>query len=501
MEPMGTITKYYPFIDEETKALLDSLMEESSSYYDFVHRLSNVVLANEVSVNLVFIAAVQVWWCRTHETMIQIQEKYRNMLCIRPYGYYHGSMERDSILKHDAVVDAIDRAIESSVVDWIEIELHLLHAFYHWPFGEIRRYIEPIERAKILIDDNPLLNCFKPLIYAFEALAKFREGAIKESILDVQRGQELAEVYDDSLFKYMNLLEHGIILLAVNVQDSLERFEESYSVVQDLEVPYLVSEVLNDSSIAYETAGEFDLAISSLHEIMRTLGDIPPSDTLWILLSRNYAILGDGSQALEWINRGIESCDPLATPTMYNLKAWALALLNRLDEAEQTLEIAHSLTIESGLEWHLGNYYHFSGVVELKKGNFLDALDLFEKAGEIAERMRRIDIKTRVLLDLARVEILIDNQSIDRTKVALPGKWLSKLETHAFERDLPGIRMYAALLKSDFYQNHSQLQDAHSTLVNALDITDSLGVATLRKRISDRIQDIDRLIQDEELVS
>jgi hypothetical protein len=81
---------------------------------------------------------------------------------------------------------------------------------------------------------------FKPLIYAFEGMAKIREGAIKESILDVQRGQELAEVYDDSLFKYMNLLEHGTFLLAVNVQDSLERFEELYDLVQDLEVPCLV---------------------------------------------------------------------------------------------------------------------------------------------------------------------------------------------------------------------------------------------------------------------
>ncbi len=77
MKPMGTITKYYPFIDEETKSILNSLMDESSSYYDFVLRLSNMILANEVPVDLVFIAAVQVWWCRTHETMSQIQEKYR----------------------------------------------------------------------------------------------------------------------------------------------------------------------------------------------------------------------------------------------------------------------------------------------------------------------------------------------------------------------------------------------------------------------------------------
>jgi hypothetical protein len=106
-----------------------------------------------------------------------------------------------------------------------------------------------------------------------------------------------------------------------------------------------------------------------------------------------------------------------------------------------------------------------------------------------------------VLLDLARVEILIDNQSINRTKVAVPGKWLSKLETHALERGLPGIRMYAALLKSEFYQNHGQLKDAHAVLVDALDITNSLGVVTLKKRITGRIQEIEHLLREKELAS
>jgi hypothetical protein len=106
-----------------------------------------------------------------------------------------------------------------------------------------------------------------------------------------------------------------------------------------------------------------------------------------------------------------------------------------------------------------------------------------------------------VLLDLARVEILIDNQSINRTKVAVPGKWLSKLETHALERGLLGIRMYAALLKSVFYQNHDQLKDALAVLRDALNITDSRGVATLRKRINDRIQELNGLLEEAEVSS
>jgi hypothetical protein len=61
--------------------------------------------------------------------------------------------------------------------------------------------------------------------------------------------------------------------------------------------------------------------------------------------------------------------------------------------------------------------------------------------------------------------------------------------------------MYAALLKSEFYQNHGQLKDALAVLVDALDITDSLGVVTLKKRITGRIQEIEHLLREKELAS
>ncbi|MFW9793385.1 MAG: hypothetical protein ACFFEE_03705 [Candidatus Thorarchaeota archaeon] len=486
MEPLGTITKYYPFIDEESKSILDSTMDDSSSYNDFVQQLCSIVLENEVPVNLAYVAAVQAWWCRFEETMNRIQEKYNEVLWIKPWGYFHGSLERDQIQLHDALVGSIDKALDSSHEEWIETELYSLHAFFHHPFGDVDSLLEPLEKAKALIDANPQLKCFESLFYACEGL---------------QRGRDLAEACDDWLYKYMNMLQEGNILRVFDVQNATPVFEDLYDLVQDLDVPYFLGEVLNDYSILFEATGEFDLAISSQYEIMNEQLQQPLSDTLYILLARSYATLGDGHQALEWINKGLETCGPLDTPTMYNAKAWALALLNRIDEAEQTLETVHTLTIKSGMELHLANYYHISGVVESKKGNLLDALDLIGKAWEYVERRHRIDRENRLLLDLARVEISIDNQSIDKTKVVVPGKWLSKLETHAMEHDLPGIRMYATLLKSEFYQNHGQLKDAHAVLVDALGITDSRGVATLRKRITSRIQEIDYLLREKELAS
>jgi hypothetical protein len=249
VKPLGTITKYYPFIDEETQSILISLMDESSSYYDFVQRLSDVVLENEVPVNLAYLAAVQAWWCRTEETKSLIQEKYKDVPCIRPWGYLHYSSQTHQVKYHDAVVEAIEKAMDTALDDWMVAELHLLHTFYHWPIhGDIPSYLEPLEKAKSLTDANPLLNCFESLICAFEGMAKRREGYIKEALAIFQRGQELAEIHDDSLYKYMNLSGQARVLMYFNIQDSLARFEELYVLVQDLEVPYLESDMLHWSS-------------------------------------------------------------------------------------------------------------------------------------------------------------------------------------------------------------------------------------------------------------
>jgi hypothetical protein len=56
--------------------------------------------------------------------------------------------------------------------------------------------------------------------------------------------------------------------------------------------------------------------------------------------------------------------------------------------------------------------------------------------------------------------------------------------------------MQAALLKSEFYQKHGQFKDAQATLQDALSITESKGVATLRRKINERIRELNQLLRD-----
>jgi tetratricopeptide (TPR) repeat protein len=499
LKPMGTITKYFPFIDEETKSILNSLMDESDNYYEFVQRLCETAIENEVPINLAYLAAVQAWWCRMSGTLQLIGERYNDIPWIKPWLHIVDSGERDQVLAHDIVIKYIDSTLEHPVDDWIEIDLHILHAFFHHPFGEVISLLEPIEKVKGLINENQHLDCYESITYAFEAIAKWREGEMMEALEGLQKGKTLAKSHDDELYLYMNMLQEGDLLKNVNVKEASVVFEDLYELVENLQVPAFFTEILNDASLLYETMGEFDLAISCHEEMMKILdvGDRRISDTTFIILGRTYATLGDGEKSLEWINRGIEQNAPFESAMMLLYKAWALALVDRVDDAEQTLERGYELVIKTGLERLLGSYYHISGVVESRKGDLLAGLDFLEKAFTIANLRAIRHQKNRILLDLARTENLIATQSKEGAKIAAPGKWLSTLEDYACSCNLPGIRMYAALLKSDFYQNNGQLKDALATLQDALTITDSLGVQTLRRKINSRISEVAQLIREE----
>ncbi|MFW9975526.1 MAG: tetratricopeptide repeat protein [Candidatus Thorarchaeota archaeon] len=499
MKPMGTITKYYPFMDGESKSILDAIMAESSNYYDFAQRLGHHVLENEVPINLAYIAVVQVWWCRLEEVKGLIRERYKNLPHIKPWGYPHASIESDQAQYHDTVARAVDEAIDTSIDDWIKTELHLLHAFYHWPVhGDVPSLVEPLEKAKDLMKANPALVCFEPLVQHFEGVIKQREGDMKGAIQDFERGQKIAETYDDVLYKYVNMLGRAGVPLGFNVQEALALYEDLNGLTQDLEVPYFIYEVLNDSAIAFEAAGEYDLAIACYHENVKADSQEFVSSPM---LLRIYCTLGKGELALEWADRSLNCPGNLRYSILYSRKAWALALLGRLEEAEHNLDLARSLVMKSGSERELGYYYLASGTIEFKSGDFPSAIDLFKQVLEISERTLNPIIRNLALLGLAGVEIAVASKSKAGTHDVTPGEWLSQLERYAVECDLPGIRMQAALLKSELYQKHGQLRDAHAILVDALDITDSLGVKTLRNRISVRIQELERLMLDEELVS
>ena len=100
---------------------------------------------------------------------------------------------------------------------------------------------------------------------------------------------------------------------------------------------------------------------------------------------------------------------------------------------------------------------------------------------------------------LAKLEVLLAQTG--KSEYIESRNWLSILEDFARTNNLPGIAMQAAMIKSELYQNRREFRDALGTLQQALKLSDSPGVKTLRKMISTRIQEVENILRDQELVS
>ncbi|MFW9789335.1 MAG: hypothetical protein ACFFE2_14580 [Candidatus Thorarchaeota archaeon] len=496
MKPMGTITKYYPFIDEESRMILDSLMDESSNYYDFVQRLTELVLEKQVSENLVYIATGQCWYAQASDLRNAILDKYNSFEIIKPWRYYWDTPESYNSENSQAILQSLDSAMMPPKDNWIAVELLLSHAL---------RLVELLlsdafnlgatflSKANALIDQRTELLCFKPLAYLVESRMNYVEAKVAEAAALSRTAYELASENNDAMYEFLSILSLADSIKHKNPRESLSLFEQAYRIAQSLEVPVLIGETFHAVGLAYETLGEYDLAISGQLEYLdksHTIDD----EIISVVLSRLYASSGDGRQALEWANR---SLDDEEFYVGYLRKARALIILNRLDEAEETLDIARQKVLRAGHDYYLAEYYSVSGLLDMAKGELANAMATLEQAYQILYPLERLAYLNETLIALATVEVtMLQRQSHGGTDAAT-GKWLSILENHARTFDMPGIAMRAALLRSEVFKSEGHLQDASETLRHALELSDSLGVRTLRNRIEASMLEIDRLMRDE----
>ena len=302
MEPLGTITKYYKFIDEESQRILNSVMEKSSSYFDFVRNLSTVVLEDEVPDDLAYIATIQVWVTKEEELMSTIAEKYRHLARIKPWILsFKGFQYKSEDYKNFQSI--IDDFVVSQKADWIVIELLLQHSL------NLLMHLESVHllsTAKDLLIRNPNLKCFEPLVELADGYMQWLEGEKLVGLSHIQKGLELARKNDDAVYEYYGLLSLGNCKKQLNYREGLDVFEVAYQLAQDLGVSFFVSEILNDSTMAYEIAGEYDLAISSQLDGINVCPDKVGIEISYGILSRLSAALGDGQTALEWANRALD---------------------------------------------------------------------------------------------------------------------------------------------------------------------------------------------------
>jgi hypothetical protein len=192
MKSLGSVTKYYKFVDPGTRIMLENEMDTAADYKDFVRRFCTAVTSEESHDERVYLAARLALHYGGHDSMPRLVKKYPSSVLARPYyllflRHTYGDMP---LMK---VAESIREALDSTPEDWIKLDLLLREWQCYNAIKDVSQLQTANKSMRELIESDVDLECFIPGIYHVMMQGR------KQSELDdaLQEALKIARKYDD----------------------------------------------------------------------------------------------------------------------------------------------------------------------------------------------------------------------------------------------------------------------------------------------------------------
>ncbi|MHA1963506.1 MAG: hypothetical protein ACXACG_04850 [Candidatus Thorarchaeota archaeon] len=448
MKPIGTITCYFPFIDEDTKNVLESTMLEASDYYDFVHRLCDLVLNTDSPIMVVYFAIHHSILALDYKLIDMIREKYGDHQILGP-NLFFSSAYQGTIEDIKKVHELADSILATEPEDWISLEMNFIKFE-----ADMRNYptimyeTSTIDRIRELIDREPNFGFYEVILDDYLSIRAHADGDFPGRIRCINRGLRIAEKFDDRLRKAHLLIRKATITKDHDREESRTLLEQAYQIVDSsLGIPANFAEIIDRMSELDAIRGEFDSAIRRCLQVV-TIRERAGLDTgnASLFLSTLYNVTGEPESGFEWgcmAENQFKSRPQFINRAILN-QIWSLILLNRLTEAQVLIDTSRESILKSGDERQLAWLHFVTGIMELEQGDLSLASSSIEQALRIYEQQGwAYHIQLLFLHHLAKIEVY----SCNGKEVVSPS--LAILEDKALSDDLPGILGQVLLLKAD----------------------------------------------------
>ncbi|MHA2303013.1 MAG: tetratricopeptide repeat protein [Candidatus Thorarchaeota archaeon] len=492
MEPIGTITKYYPLLSDETRKVIERLVEDSMTFYELVSNLVEAADSYPMDSELAYFALLQS--VQYPDSWQRMQARCPESVATRPFALMRWD-HLDPIPKErqDEFHQLVNEAVLSKPFEWLLLGLYKYSEFVS---AEPMR-TQYFEAQQNLISAHPNLHCFLDSLYRRSAHLQRFEGDIEASIESLDKAFEIASECDDVVSAAISLSNKASTVKEMDVHRALQLHDEAYSMAADRltesDATYLFA---NQIGLTYELMGEYDLALRFFQksfELTSKLLDHTQS-VVAMAAARVYCAIDMPQQALEWLKSSSASLQ-FEDSLMHSYTANALVSLGQYDDAASHLARANKLAIDSGIDYNITQYLLARAKYEAAHGEFDSASSSLEEALSLSGSHSHL-LVNYVLIELTKVEIarVVGSQESGLDSQT-SGPWMSRLGEHTLERNLSGIRVHNALLKADYQSKIGEHEAALYTLQDALNISDSPGVKTLRKRINERLEELEGILQ------
>ena len=486
---IGTITKYYPFLSEATREILDTIMFEVQTYHDFVTRVVSKAISEESSEDLAIIAAKHIVNLQDPILLESLLPKYSDIGIIKAWTCLARVASGDASAIEEGIKIA-DSLISNNPASWTAFEMYKLkHSFFEY---NANKSLDNVTRAEALLKQNEDLHVFRSELYDMMTDAYYYNERYNECLKYGKLALQEAENADDPL-------QIGWGLSSISVGDTnhslnVERLSRARDIFKSLGFQNGLGTILNNMAFSLTTLGEYDEAIQVYLEAIRIneeggLMTFNPCTNI----SQVFSAVGEKERSLEYAEKGLRAAQQrgASSASPHIEIARSLILLDKVTEAFDHLETGGKLAIQSDSKKEQARYYLVRGMFDIKREDFQSAQASLKRGLGLAESINDLSMVIRLLSSLAEVEVLLLSKEEKKHDGGNPLTTLARMEQVAREQYLPGLIVQAALLRAEVLLLQNQKDSARVVLNKAMKVCETSDLKLLRKSVEDGLQKLD----------
>jgi tetratricopeptide (TPR) repeat protein len=484
LKPIGTITVFYPHVDDVTQSVLQSVMDKAENITDFVEKLCDHV-CNEPSPPLLeYLATFFPYHIGYYNQIYRLHEAGKISALARPL-YLLARSRGGERVSWDEMREAQMNALEIAPNDWITTFLYLA---WRWLaeliYPECDVEIRPLRTISMSVNEDSDLTFFRIHLEMLEAEGHLRDNNRREAISHLKEALAVARNYDEQVLIADLIGEIASHVKHTDVKQAIDLFISSQDISQQLGYRHRLGLIKHHLGHIMGFRGELDAAIDyqiDYRAIRASLG--LSTFGVDVIIAFFYNQMGLGEQAYQHAQTIYDYDDYVSRWRGYALSqlAWAFINLGRLDDAKKVLIETKDVALKSGDSRQMMYHRTVEGVLERAEHNFADAITCFEDILKELEKDPVPVFQNICLLNLTKIEIdmLIDT-SLDK-EVEFSGPWMQRLVNHAEKNDLPGIAAQASLLKAKLRSKQGRHDEVRKILKDVQKIAEAPSMRYLNE--------------------
>ncbi|MFW9849140.1 MAG: hypothetical protein ACFFF4_08365 [Candidatus Thorarchaeota archaeon] len=491
MKPIGTITMYFPFLDADSRNLLQSIMDDATNYYDFVRRLNEVVLSEVVPDLALYFAIHHAALLLDMEKIEAVGRRYGKLPILRP-NLFFASVLQGNLDDIPKVHEAADAIISSEPARWLEIEMRFMKFEVDLlEYPKVLYDVANLDQLQRLINSSSKFEFFENILFDCLREKATRDGDSDEALRNVNLAIESAETHDDRVRLAYHIRFLFDFLRSTDLTDARDSLTKAYHLMEELGNQAGMASLLFYVARTDAVRGEYNLAIDRILEVIRIRQSLDLSIAVYaVVLSTYYNAISEPATAMEWarLAEAEAHASPIVKPRGQLNRAWALILMQRYEEALALIDSAREIILSSGVEILLGWLSFITGVYELAQRDTEAATKSLEEAIGIYEQKGTVDNYLIFLQHLAQLDVAIMVSSSGSVLNGLENPWLQFLEDKAIKDNLPGISGKVLLMKAKVALARNDEEKFEELIFKIREMAKEPGMVYLRNEMKEILE-------------